>query len=155
MLFCSTHHALPMSATIVFGFFVLANGEGVKMFRAGSSTVTYHCIYETMIQCTSGVVFPATLCVYSPFNDAVLADNTVTFILVKIAIPANIPSKPALLEGVYIVPVPGNVNVNDYKCHVPNFPYPVIVGLGSVTSQPKTLLDGTSKTFDIVSADYV
>ncbi|KAI6099308.1 hypothetical protein EDD17DRAFT_1427862, partial [Pisolithus thermaeus] len=61
----------------------------------------------------------------------------------------------ALLEGVYVVPVPGNANVDNYEHHVPDFPYPVIVGLGSVTSQPKTLLDGTSKAFNIVSTDYV
>ncbi|KAI6094760.1 hypothetical protein EDD17DRAFT_1465017 [Pisolithus thermaeus] len=125
-----------MSATIVFGFFVLANGKHVKTFRAR-------------------VVFPVMLHVYSPFNDAILADNTVTFISTKIAILANIPSEPTLLEGVYIVPVPGNANVDDYECHVPDFPYPVVIGLGLVTSQLKTLLDGTSKAFDIISTDYV
>ncbi|KAI6094229.1 hypothetical protein EDD17DRAFT_1469939, partial [Pisolithus thermaeus] len=140
-----------MSTTIVFSFFALANGEHVKMFRAGLSTVTYHCVYETMIQCTSGVVFPAMLCVYSPFNDIILADNAVTFVLAKIAIPANVPGKHILLEGVYMVPVPSNVNIKDYEHHVPDFPHPMIIGLGSVTSQPKTLVDGTSKAFEVLS----
>ncbi|KAI6106596.1 hypothetical protein EV401DRAFT_513022 [Pisolithus croceorrhizus] len=144
-----------MSATIVFGFFALANGERVKTLRAGSSTATYHCIYETTIQCTSGVVFPAMLHVYSPFNDVVLADNTVAFVLAKIAIPANVMGDPVLLEGICVVPVPGNVNTEDYKRRIPDFPHPMIVGLGSVTNQPKTLCDGTSKAFDVISTDYV
>ncbi|KAI6098444.1 hypothetical protein EV401DRAFT_2147477, partial [Pisolithus croceorrhizus] len=144
-----------MSATIVFGFFALANGECVKMLRAGSSTATYHCVYETTIQCTSGVVFPAMLCVYSPFNDVVLTDNTVAFISAKIAIPANVAGDPVLLEGICVMPVPGDVNTEDYKRHIPDFPHPMIIGLGSVTNQPKTLCDGTSKAFDVISTDYV
>ncbi|KAI6002507.1 hypothetical protein EDC04DRAFT_2611863 [Pisolithus marmoratus] len=46
---------------MVFGFFVHVNGDCVKTFRTGSSTATYHCVYETTIQCTSGVVFPDCL----------------------------------------------------------------------------------------------
>ncbi|KAI6169805.1 hypothetical protein EDD17DRAFT_1521521 [Pisolithus thermaeus] len=144
-----------MSATIVFGFFALANGERVKTFRAGSSTATYHCVYETTIQCTSGVVFPAMLRVYSPFNDVVLSDNTVAFVSAKAAIPANVSGEPVLLEGIYVVPVPGDANTEDYEHHIPDFPHPMIVALGSVSGQPKTLCDGTSKAFDITSNDYV
>ncbi|KAI6108632.1 hypothetical protein EV401DRAFT_2116361 [Pisolithus croceorrhizus] len=138
-----------MSATIVFSFFVLANSKHMKMFRAGSSMATYHCIYETTIQCTSGVVFPAMLHVYSPFNDIVLSDNTVAFVSVKATIPANVSREPVLLK------VPSDANTEDYKCHIPNFPHPMIVMLGSVSSQPKALCDGTSKAFDITSNDYI
>ncbi|KAI6115824.1 hypothetical protein EDD17DRAFT_1470299 [Pisolithus thermaeus] len=144
-----------MSATIVFGFFTLANGKHVKMLRAGSSTAMYHCVYETMIQCTSGMVFPAMLCVYSPFNNVVLTDNTVAFVLAKITIPANVMGDPILLKGICVVPVPGSVNTEDYKRHIPDFPHPMIIGLGSVTNQPKTLCNGTSKAFNVISTNYV
>ncbi|KAI6007809.1 hypothetical protein EDC04DRAFT_2582717 [Pisolithus marmoratus] len=87
-----------MSASIAFSFFGLANGDHVKMFRSGSSIMTYHCIYETTIQCTSSVILPAMLCVYSPFNDVVLPDNTVAFISAKISIPAAVPQDLILLE---------------------------------------------------------
>ncbi|KAI6108335.1 hypothetical protein F5141DRAFT_962740, partial [Pisolithus sp. B1] len=76
-----------MSTTVVFSFFVLTNRDCVKTFRAGSSTVMYHCVYETTIQCTSSMVFPAMLHVYSPFNDAALPDNTVAFMSAKVCIP--------------------------------------------------------------------
>ncbi|KAI5998455.1 hypothetical protein EDC04DRAFT_2518303, partial [Pisolithus marmoratus] len=76
-----------MSAIIIFGFFVLTNRDRVKTFRTGSSAATYHCIYETTIQCTSGVVFPMMLRIYSPFNDVALPDNTMAFISAKMAIP--------------------------------------------------------------------
>ncbi|KAI6112801.1 hypothetical protein F5141DRAFT_987201, partial [Pisolithus sp. B1] len=77
-----------MSTTAVFGFFALANGDRVKTFRAGSSTAMYHCVYETTIQCTSSVVFPTMLRMYSPsFNDVALPDNTVAFMSAKVCIP--------------------------------------------------------------------
>ncbi|KAI5991106.1 hypothetical protein EDC04DRAFT_2587589 [Pisolithus marmoratus] len=96
-----------MSATMVFGFLALMNRDCVKTFRGGSSTAMYHCIYETTIQCTSGVVFPAMLRVYSPFNDVVLPDNTMAFVSVKMSIPAAVPWDPILLEGISIIAVPG------------------------------------------------
>ncbi|KAI5980706.1 hypothetical protein EDD15DRAFT_2117040, partial [Pisolithus albus] len=144
-----------MSAIIVFGFFALANGDRVKTFRAGTSTATYHCIYETTIQCTSGALFPAMLRVYSPYNDVALPDNTVAFVSAKVCIPASIPSDPVLLEGICVVAVPGDPNSDSYEQGIPDFPYPMVVGLGSVTSPPRTLSNGTSKAFDVVSTDYV
>ncbi|KAI5994451.1 hypothetical protein EDD15DRAFT_2166006 [Pisolithus albus] len=144
-----------MSATIVFGFFGLASGERVRTVRAGSSTATYHCVYQTTIQCTSGAVLPAMLRVYSPYNDVVLADNTVAFMSVKVTVPTNIPGDPILLEGIYVAAVPGDATSDEYEHHIPDFPHPMVVGLGSVTAPPKTLSDGTSKAFDVVSTDYV
>ncbi|KAI6122426.1 hypothetical protein EV401DRAFT_2166869, partial [Pisolithus croceorrhizus] len=138
---CSALCSSSMSATIVFSFFTLANSEHVKMFRASLSMATYHCIYKTMIQCTSGVVFPAMLHVYSPFNDVVLSDNTMAFMLAKAAIPANVSGEPVLLKGIYVIPVPSNANTEDYEHHIPNFPHPMIVALGLLSSQPKILCD--------------
>ncbi|KAI5993030.1 hypothetical protein EDD15DRAFT_2367826 [Pisolithus albus] len=44
------HSSFPvMSAIIIFGFFALTNGEHMKTFKPGSSTVTYRCVYETTI----------------------------------------------------------------------------------------------------------
>ncbi|KAI6027247.1 hypothetical protein EDC04DRAFT_2523398, partial [Pisolithus marmoratus] len=139
----------------VFGFFGLANSEHVKTLKTGSSTATYHCLYETTIQCTSGVIFPAMLHVYSPFNNVALPDNTIAFISAKASIPSSIPDEPVLLEGMYVMPVPGDPTSDIYKHAVPNFPYPVVVGLGVVSMQPWMLSDGTSKAFTIISTDYV
>ncbi|KAI6032476.1 hypothetical protein EDC04DRAFT_3115169 [Pisolithus marmoratus] len=144
-----------MSATLIFGFFGLANGEHVKTLKTGSLTTTYHCLYETTIQCTSGVIFPAMLCVYSPFNDVALPDNTIAFISTKACIPSSVPDEPVLLEGMYVIPIPGDPTLDDYEHAVPNFPYPMVVGLGMVSTPPQMLSDGTSKAFTIVSTDYV
>ncbi|KAI6137926.1 hypothetical protein EDD17DRAFT_1501224 [Pisolithus thermaeus] len=144
-----------MSATVVFGFFVLANGDHVKTLRAGSSTATYHCVYETTIQCTSSVVVPAMLHVYSPFNDVALPDDTVAFVCAKVCIPMTTPCDPVLLEGICVMAVLGNPSSDNYESGIPNFPHLMIVGLGSVTSPARTLTDGMSKAFDVVSSDYV
>ncbi|KAI6095026.1 hypothetical protein EV401DRAFT_2159197, partial [Pisolithus croceorrhizus] len=144
-----------MSATMVFSFFALANGDRVKTLRAGSSTATYHCVYETTIQCTSGIIFPAMLCIYSPFNDVALPNNTVAFVSAKVCIPATTPRDPILLEGIYVVAVPGDPTSDSYESSIPDFPHLMVVGLGSVTSPLRTLVDGTSKAFDVVSSNYV
>ncbi|KAI6098000.1 hypothetical protein EV401DRAFT_1805922, partial [Pisolithus croceorrhizus] len=104
----------------VFSFFALANGDRVKTFRAGSSTMTYHCVYETTIQCTSSVVFPTMLHMYSPFNDMALPDNTVAFMSAKVCIPATIPCDPMLLEGICVMAVPGDPISDSYESSIPN-----------------------------------
>ncbi|KAI6099230.1 hypothetical protein EDD17DRAFT_1465058, partial [Pisolithus thermaeus] len=140
---------------MVFGFFVLTNGDHVRTFRPGSSTATYHCVYKTTIQCTSGIIFPAMLRAYSPFNDVALPDNTVAFVSTKVCMPATIPHNPVLLEGIYVIAVPSDPASNSYESGIPNFPHLMVVGLGSVVSPVRTLADGTSKVFDIVSNNYV
>ncbi|KAI6126567.1 hypothetical protein F5141DRAFT_996923 [Pisolithus sp. B1] len=144
-----------MLATVVFGFFVLTNGDCVKTFRAGLSTTMYHCVYETTIQCTSGIVFPTMLHMYSPFNDMALPDNTVAFVSAKVCIPATILCDPVLLEGICVMAVLGDPTSNSYESSIPDFPHPMVIGLGSVTSPTRTLADGMSKAFDIMSSDYV
>ncbi|KAI6029970.1 hypothetical protein EDC04DRAFT_2501128, partial [Pisolithus marmoratus] len=144
-----------MSTALVFGFFGSANSKHVKTLKTGSSSITYHCLYETTIQCTSGVIFPAMLCIYSPFNDVALPDNTIAFISAKASIPSSVPDEPVLLEGMYVIPIPGDPTSDVYEHAVPNFPYPVVVGLGVISTQPQTLSDGTSKEFTIISTDYV
>ncbi|KAI6163503.1 hypothetical protein EDD17DRAFT_1476324 [Pisolithus thermaeus] len=140
---------------MVFGFLVLANRDRVKTFRAGSSTAMYHCVYETTIQCTSSVVFPTMLRVYSPFNDVALPNNTVAFVSTKVCIPATILRDPVLLEGICVMAVPGDPASNSYESSIPDFPHLMVIGLGSVTSPARTLADGTSKAFDVMSGDYV
>ncbi|KIO11742.1 hypothetical protein M404DRAFT_126143 [Pisolithus tinctorius Marx 270] len=76
-----------MSTTTVFGFFALSGSQRVQSSRPGATSKTYHCLYDTTVQCTSGVIFPAQLRVYSPFNDTVHIDDTVTFVVARTYIP--------------------------------------------------------------------
>ncbi|KIK11994.1 hypothetical protein PISMIDRAFT_47046, partial [Pisolithus microcarpus 441] len=144
-----------MSSTIIVGFFALAGGEHVKTVKANSLTATYHCVYNTVIQCTSGVLFPASLRVYSPYKDMVLPDDMVVFVIAKASIPASVPEQTILLEAMWVVAVPGDPTSETYEASVPDFPYPVVIGLGSVSSQPRVLSDGTSRAFTVLSSDYV
>ncbi|KAI6022836.1 hypothetical protein PISMIDRAFT_101100 [Pisolithus microcarpus 441] len=144
-----------MSSTAVFGFFVLAGGHHVKTVKAGLTVIMYHCVYKTTVQCSSSVIFPASLHVHSPFKDAMLPDNTVVFISAKVSVPLCVLNKPILLEAFHLVVVPGNPSAKDYEQSVPDFPYPVVVGLGTVTSQAQILADGMSWAFSVLSTDYV
>lgn len=42
-----------------------------------------------------------------------------------------------------------------YEQTVPYFPYPMVIGLGTVSSQPRVLADGSPKAFAVPSLDYV
>ncbi|KAI6007003.1 hypothetical protein EDD15DRAFT_2208277 [Pisolithus albus] len=72
------------------------------------------------------------LCVYSPFNNVALLDNTVAFVSAKVSI------------RICVVTVVGDPSSEDYEHGIPDFPYPMIVGPGSVSAPAKTLPDGTS-----------
>lgn len=146
---------VSMSSSIVVGFLALAGGERVRTVKAGSTTAIYHCVYNTTIQTTSGVLFPASLRVYSPYKDVALPDNTVAFVIAKASIPASVPGETILLEAVRAVAVPGDPADDDYESRVPDFPHPVIIGLGLVSTPPRVLSDGSSKAFAVVSSDYV
>ncbi|KAI6008682.1 hypothetical protein F5J12DRAFT_703930, partial [Pisolithus orientalis] len=76
-----------MSTTTVFGFFALSGSQQVQSSRPGVTSKTYHCLYDTTVQCTSGAIFPVQLRVYSPFNDTVHVDDTVTFVVARTYIP--------------------------------------------------------------------
>ncbi|KAI6017916.1 hypothetical protein EDC04DRAFT_2516029, partial [Pisolithus marmoratus] len=65
------------------------------------------------------------------------------------------PWDPILLEGISVIAVPGDPSLDTYKHSVPDFPYLMVVSLGSVTGPMRTLVDGTSKAFDVLSTDYV
>ncbi|KAI6099335.1 hypothetical protein EDD16DRAFT_1718025 [Pisolithus croceorrhizus] len=136
-----------MSATIVFGFFALAGGKHVKTVKSGSTATTYHCLYKMTVQCTSGIVFPVSLHIYSPFNNVMLPDNTIAFVVAKASVPVSVPHDPVLLEAFLMIPVPGDPSLDGYEQAVPDTPHPMVVGLGAVTSAPWILANGTSRSW--------
>ncbi|KAI6146285.1 hypothetical protein BKA82DRAFT_544335 [Pisolithus tinctorius] len=144
-----------MSATIVFGFFALSGGQRVQTTKPDGSSKTYHCLYDTTIQCPSGAIFPAQLRIYSPFHDTPLADDTIAFVLARPYIPTSIPKDAILLEASNVVAVPGDPSSEEYESRVPDSPWPYVFGLGTVSSRAITLPDGASKAFSVVSSDYV
>ncbi|KAI6117168.1 hypothetical protein EDD17DRAFT_1484632, partial [Pisolithus thermaeus] len=92
----------------IYLFLVLVGGEHLrKSVKTGSVTLAYHSIYGMTIQCTSGVIYPASLCIYSPFNDVILPDNTVAFIEAKASVPVSIPRDHVLLKTFLLIPLQG------------------------------------------------
>ncbi|KAI6155536.1 hypothetical protein BKA82DRAFT_119404 [Pisolithus tinctorius] len=101
-----------MSMTTVVGFFALSGGCCVQTSKPGGGAKAYHCLYDTVVQCTSGPVFPAQLCVYSPFNDLLLMDDSVAYVIVRAYIALSIPCDPILLEASKIAAFPGDPGSN-------------------------------------------
>ncbi|KAI6146724.1 hypothetical protein BKA82DRAFT_29428 [Pisolithus tinctorius] len=143
-----------MSMTTVVGFFALSGGRHVQSTRGGNGAKTYHCFYNTAVQCTSGVVFPAQLRVYSPFNDTLLTDDTVAYVIARAYIPSSIPRDPILLEAADLAAVPGDPSSEEYEATIPDSPCPYIFGIGSVTTRATSLPDGVTKAFSVMSSDF-
>ncbi|KAI6025143.1 hypothetical protein BKA83DRAFT_4023215, partial [Pisolithus microcarpus] len=69
----------------------------------------------------------ASLCVYSPYDDIALPNNTVAFVIAKVSIPVLVCEQPVLLEVVHVVAVPDDPAEDSFWLHVPGFPYPVMI----------------------------
>ncbi|GJE90161.1 hypothetical protein PsYK624_062880 [Phanerochaete sordida] len=119
------------SSSIIAVMLAVGGGRRVaSQSPAGRST--YHCYYNTVLQCDSGPgsSIPAELRVYSPRNSTVLADNTVVFVYARVHVP---PGGTALLDAIHVYPFPGDPAEDSYDDHLPEIP-PYIFGLGVVRS---------------------
>ena len=142
-----------MSSLTVFGFFALAKGHRDLFQKPGSSTKTYYCFYTTALQCSSGVVLPAELRIYSPFNDTVLQDHTVVFTISRAYFPSH---GTILLDASHLFPFPGDPSEEDaYDRNLPDCRIPFVIGLGSVPFRHEMLSDGVSKAFNVVCSEFV
>ncbi|KAG6371081.1 hypothetical protein JVT61DRAFT_10621 [Boletus reticuloceps] len=142
-----------MSSLLVLGFFGVGAGRRVSQQKPGSKKI-YHCFYTTSFPSTGDADqrYPAEIRVYSRFNDTVLPDNSVVFIVAK---GFFVLHEPILLEATTFVPVPGDPTDTSYDNNVPDLTTPLIIGLGVVPTPFEILSDGKSKTCTVVSSDYV
>jgi len=143
--------ACSMSSLTIVGFFAVANGERVVSTKPGTSTRTAHCFYTTAVQCSSSAALPAQLRVYSPQHDTPLADGTVAFVVAKAAFP---PHSTVLLDAYFMIPIPGDPSSESYDDALPDMPYPLLFGLGSVPSKTEQCSNGT-RAFQVSVAEYV
>ncbi|KAH7904539.1 hypothetical protein BJ138DRAFT_1019010 [Hygrophoropsis aurantiaca] len=141
-----------MSSLTLFGFLCLAAGRRLQTTKPGSPSKTYHAFYATALQSASGSSVSAEIRVYSPFNDTILPDNTVAFVVAKAFFPNN---DTVLLDASHVIPMPGDPSSDDYDNFLPDCPYPFLIGLGSVPSKFELLPDGVSKTFNVISSDFI
>jgi hypothetical protein len=94
---------------------------------------------------------PADLRIYSPVNDILHPDNTIAFVIARVHTPHN---GDILLDALHIVPCPGDPSQNSYNETVPNFQFPMVYGLGIVSTSHETLPNG-STGFCVALTEYV
>ena|ERR1700722_10555955 len=141
-----------MSSLMIVGFFALASGRRVSTTKSGSTKAITHCHYSTTIQCSEGTVLPADIRIFIRSTDFIHPDNTVAFIVSKVAF---ISPESTLLDAIFIVPMPGNIEDNSYEDTLPDFPYPLIFGLGPVTALHERSFDTVSRGFSVSVSEYV
>jgi hypothetical protein len=140
-----------MSSFTIFGFFALGNGRRLQTTKHGTQTRTWHAHYTTTIQCVTPPYVPADLRIYSPINDILHPDNTIAFTIARVHIPRT---GDVLLDALYIIPCPGNPSEDSYDDTVPDFQFPMVYGLGVVSSVHENLPDG-STAFSVTLTEYV
>lgn len=75
------------SSFVIQGIFSLGNGRRVSVPKGDSST--WFCYYESSITLLNGGTIPAEMRIYSPPDDAPLADNSVVYASARAAFPKD------------------------------------------------------------------
>ena len=120
----------------------------------GTTQAVYYMYYITSINCAMLGPISAELHRYSPPNDAVLADDTIAFVIAKVYVPpANVPGS-ILLEAIHIAPVPSDPTSDTYEDTVPNFHYPAVFAQGTVLNNHQEKQSGLV-TFPMNVSDYI
>ena len=140
-----------MSSFTIIGFFALASGHHLQTVKPGTAIRTWHAHYTTIIQCINPPYLPADLRIYSPINDVLHPDNTIAFVVARVHVPQT---GNVLLDVLRIVPCPGDPSQDSYDDTVPNFQFPMVYGLGIVSTPHETLPNG-STAFSVVLTEYV
>jgi len=140
-----------MSSFTIFGFFALASGCRQQTLKPGTAIRTWHAHYTTTIQCVTPPYVPADLRIYSPINDILHPDNTIAFVVARVHVPHT---GDILLDALHIVPCPSDPLSDSYNDAVPNFQFPMVYGLGIVSSPHETFPNG-STAFSVALSEYV
>ncbi|KAI6117164.1 hypothetical protein EDD17DRAFT_1463143, partial [Pisolithus thermaeus] len=93
----------------------MAEGHCISSMKSNSAMRTYHCLYTTALHSTGGVSFPDKPGIYSPFNDVILTNNTVGYVMAKAYFPLDAPEKKILLEASHFFPLPGDPSSDAYE----------------------------------------
>jgi hypothetical protein len=103
--------------------------------------------------CTQGASppFTAELRTYSEPGQVALPDHIVAFIITKVAAPLV---GVVQLEGMYVVPLPGDPISATYSGHLPNFWYPLVFAHGVVGLDKSGSPLGIT-TFSLVVREFV
>ncbi|KAH9992358.1 hypothetical protein BJV77DRAFT_1067844 [Russula vinacea] len=155
-LLCTPSHAAgwlqppfpPTMTTLcsftISGFFTLTDGNRNNDLRRSR--------YDSALVCMNSPPIPAQVYTFNP-SGVFLPDNTIAYLIGKAYYPPPGDCRPVVIETVEFVPIPGDPS-SAYADNAPDFPYPAVSALGTVSSVPVPQQDG-KVDFMITAQDYV
>ncbi|KAI6010770.1 hypothetical protein F5J12DRAFT_718557, partial [Pisolithus orientalis] len=91
---------------------------------------TFHCMYKTAVHCSGCTSLPGEFRIYTPFNDSILPDDTVGFVVAKAHLASAVSQEMILLEVSQFLVFPGEPSSDLYEHSLPDYPVSFVVGLG-------------------------
>ena len=148
-----------MSSLIFVGIFVLRDGRTVTTSftkRSGEMGTVTHALYTTSVVCRLPPDLPAELRMYYRATDSLYADRTVALVIAKGYVPPGDVAGDLLLDAIHVAPLPasGDPNDEDFPQTLPNFEWPLIFALGSVSGASATLPEG-QVSFPVSASEFV
>jgi hypothetical protein len=146
-----------MSSLIFVGVFALKDGRRVQLpytKRSGEQSSREYSHYSTAVVCRQPPELPAELRIYSRSNDIIFPDDTAALIIAKAYIPPGDTAGDLLLDALNVAPFPGNPASDDYDVALPDFLWPLIFGLGTVSGPCGELPEGKA-SFPVTMSEYV
>ena len=136
-----------MSSLIFVGLFSLRAGRHVHTSftrRTGDKGNICHAHYKTAVACRHPPDLPAEIRIYSRGSDPLLADETLAIVIAKGYVPPGDVAGDLLLDTLYIAPFPRNSDEDTagYNRKLPDFHWPLLFGLGTVSGSSSELLNG-------------
>ena len=88
--------------------------------------------------------------------DSLYTDQTVVLVIVKGYVPPRDVAGDLLLNAIHVAPLPasGDLNDEDFPQTLPNFGWPLIFALGSVSGTSATLPEG-QVSFPVSASEFV
>lgn len=147
-----------MSSLIFVGLFSLRGGRIVETAftkRSGEKGTISHAYYDTAVVCRHAPHLPAELRVYVRGTE-LIPDETVAIVVAKGYVPPGDVAGDLLLDALYIAPFPGDPTGDsvEYDRSLPDFHWPLLFGLGSVSGASTELPNG-QVTFPVTTSEYV
>ena len=136
-----------MSLFIIISLFPLSAGERTE----NAQTITY----TSSIVCLDGTPVPASVHVPSCLSNPVLQYGTVALLIGTIFIPPCHDTNPIMIDIIHFAPFPGDPsNASQYAASIPNFPSPVVISQGTL-STVSAADSGSTVAFALAVSEYV
>ena len=136
-----------MSLFVIIGLFPLSASECTE----NAQTITY----TSSVVCLDGTPIPASVHVPSSPSNPVLQNGTVALLIGTIFVPPRRDTNPIMIDVIHFAPFPGDPsNTSQYAASIPNFPSPVVIGQGTLS----TMLaadSGSTVVFTLAVSEYV